>query len=85
MATNPTQARELLDLVLSFPQSDAYSIRFEYDTNGRCDLWLHGSKTCECCGKLKDICEHLSFKEVNDEVRQWIEDKRKYFEEAKND
>lgn len=85
MVTSPTQARELLDLVLSFPRDETYSLKYEYDSKCGVDLWFHGNKTCECCGKLVDVFDHIRVKEFTDEVRAWIEDKKNYIKEDKND
>lgn len=55
------QVKELLDMVMALPQSDNYSIKFEYCTDdGDISIFVHGKKRCECCGRLK-MCPNLSY------------------------
>ena len=80
------QVKELLDMVMALPQSDNYSVRFEYCTdNGDISIVAHGKKRCECCGKLEDVSE---FKLSNkyDVIKEFIEKWREIIEkENEND
>ena len=67
------QVKELLDMVMALPQSDNYSVRFEYCTdNGGVSIFVHGKKRCECCGRLEDVSE-FKLSDKYDVIKEFID------------
>lgn len=67
------QVKQLLDMVMALPQSDNYSVKFEYCTNnGDISIFVHGEKRCECCGRLEDVSE-FKLSDKYDVIKEFIE------------
>ena len=66
------QVQELLDMVMALPQSDNYSVKFEYCTDdGDISIFVHGKKRCECCGRLEDVSE-FKLSDEYDVIKEFI-------------
>ena len=80
------QVKELLDMVMALPQSDNYSVKFEYCTDdGDISIFVHGKKRCECCGRLEDVSE-FKLSDEYDVIKEFIEKWREIIEkENEND
>lgn len=66
------QVKELLDMVMALPQSDNYSLKFEYCTDdGDISIFVHGKKRCECCGRLEDVSE-FKLSDKYDAIKEFI-------------
>jgi len=67
------QVKELLHMVMALPQSDNYSVRFEYCTDNRgVSIFVHGKKRCECCGRLEDVSE-FKLSDKYDVIKEFID------------
>lgn len=71
------QVRELLDMVMALPQSDNYSMKFEYCTDdGGISIFVYGKKRCECCGRLEDVSEFKlsnKYDVIKEFINKWKE------------
>ena len=71
------QVKELLDMVMALPESDNYSIKFEYCTDdGDISIFVHGKKRCECCGRLEDVSEFKlsnKYNVIKECINKWKE------------
>ena len=66
------QVNELLDMVMALPQSDNYSVEFEYCADdGDISIFVHGKKRCECCGRLEDVSE-FKLSDEYDVIKEFI-------------
>ena len=66
------QVKELLDMVMALPQSDNYSVKFEYCADdGDISIFVHGKKRCECCGRLEDVSE-FKLSDEYDVIKEFI-------------
>lgn len=67
------QVKELLHLVMALPQSDNYSVKFEYCIDdGDISIFVHGKKRCECCGRLEDVSE-FKLSDKYDVIKEFID------------
>lgn len=77
--------KELLDLVLSFPKSNNYSISFSWSSiTDEFEIYVHGKQYCECCGSPKKTCEYVHGKKLTDEMREFINKWLNIFKEDNN-
>ena len=71
------QVKELLDMVMALPESDNYSVKFEYCTDdGDISIFVHGKKRCECCGRLEDVSEFKlsnKYNVIKECINKWKE------------
>ena len=66
------QVKELLDMVMALPQSDNYSVKFEYCADdGDISIFVHGKRRCECCGRLEDVSE-FKLSDEYDVIKEFI-------------
>ena len=66
------KVKELLHMVMALPQSDNYSVKFEYCTDdGDISIFVHGKKRCECCGRLEDVSE-FKLSDDYDVIKEFI-------------
>lgn len=66
------QVKELLHMVMALPQSDNFSVKFEYCTDdGDISIFVHGKKRCECCGRLEDVSE-FKLSDKYDVIKEFI-------------
>lgn len=80
------QMRELFDLFLTIPKSENTYIKFEVDnSDGDVQVFVKGTKVCECCGQSVDESE-LKISDDYNVVKKFIEKWKEIIEkESKND